>query len=314
MLNPHATTYFSYVTLILDQSIDAVLPPWLPCGVAEMLSNTIVREANVLVGTPIQGNLQLIAERSRLRVPQLIQVKAKAPDLSTQDGLEPLRRAVMGAGAHADVRQGWRPRESVESAVPAARRRHGRREGVCRSARGLPRPSKRITTSICHGEFDLFVQLNVDASVKKEGFSQRDVSPSEAAALRSLWATATGRPIEARAAFAEARKGDAGAETYAAEGLLLEREGKLDEAKAAYEQAAAAGSKSLYAHYRLATLCWGPNPSQDTLKGIRSALDAGSGVEQPPCGRIRDAWRGAAAAWRYERGRPGHSRLAARTG
>jgi hypothetical protein len=75
-----------------------------------------------------------------------------------------------------------------------------------------------------------FIQLNVDVSVKKEGFSQRDVSPSEAAALRSLLYTATARPIEARAAFAEARKGDAAAETYVAEGLLLEREGKLDEA------------------------------------------------------------------------------------
>ena len=86
-VNPHATTYFSYVTLILDQSIDVDLPPWLARGVAEMLSNTIVRDSNVLVGTPIQSNLQLIAERGRLRVPQLIRVKAKDPDLSTQDGL-----------------------------------------------------------------------------------------------------------------------------------------------------------------------------------------------------------------------------------
>jgi len=54
--------------------------------------------------------------------------------------------------------------------------------------------------------------------------------------------------------------------------LLLERDGKLDEAKAAYERAAAGGSTSPYAHYRLATLRWGANADSETLKGIEQLL------------------------------------------
>jgi tetratricopeptide (TPR) repeat protein len=53
---------------------------------------------------------------------------------------------------------------------------------------------------------------------------------------------------------------------------MLEREGKSDEARAAYEQAAAAGSKSPYAHYRLATMRWNPNPSTEALKEIEQLL------------------------------------------
>ena len=270
-VNPHATTYFSYVTLILDQSIDADLPPWLARGVAEMLSNTIVRDSNVLVGTPIQRNLQLIAERGRLRVPQLIQVKAKDPDLSTQDGLSRFD-AQSWALVHMLMFDKGGARAKALNQLFQLLAGGMDAEKAFAEALGTPEALEADYNQYLSKGIYSFVQLNVDVSVKKEGFSQRDVSPSEAAALRSLLYTATGRPIEARAAFAEARKGDAGADTYAAEGLLLEREGKLEEAKGAYEHAAAAGSKSPYAHYRLATLRWGPNPSQDTLKGIDQLL------------------------------------------
>ena len=236
-----------------------------------MLSNTIVRDSNVLVGTPIQRNLQLIAERGRLRVPQLIQVKAKDPDLSTQDGLSrfdaqswALVHMLMFDKGGARAKGLNQLFQLLAGGMDA--------EKAFAEALGAPEALEADYNQYLSKGIYSFVQLNVDVSVKKEGFSQRDVSPSEAATLRSLLYTATGRPIEARAAFAEARKGDAAADTYAAEGLLLEREGKLEEAKAAYEQAATAGSKSPYAHYRLATLRWAPNPSPDTLKGIDQLL------------------------------------------
>ena len=143
-VNPHATTYFSYVTLILDQSIGVDLPPWLARGVAEMLSNTIVRDSNVLVEYP--DSEEPAAHRGARPIACAATHTGEGEGSRPLDPgrVEPLRRAVMGAGAHADVRQGGRPRESLESAVSVARRWHGRREGVCRSARGSRGPRGRL--------------------------------------------------------------------------------------------------------------------------------------------------------------------------
>jgi tetratricopeptide (TPR) repeat protein len=270
-VNPHRTTYFSYVTLILDNSVDVDLPPWLARGLAEVLSNTIVRDANVLVGAPIEENLRYIAERGRLRPAELVRMKRNDPQLSTEEGLGrfdaqswALVHMLMFDKSSARAKAFNQYFQLLAGGMDA--------EKAFQEALGAPEALEADYNIYLTKNVYTFRQLNSDVSVKKEGFSQRDVSASEAAALRSLLYTATNRPIEARAAFAEARTGDAAAETYVAEGLLLERESKLEEAKQAYERAAAAGSKSPYAHYRLATMRWTPNPSPDTLKGIDQLL------------------------------------------
>jgi tetratricopeptide (TPR) repeat protein len=74
-------------------------------------------------------------------------------------------------------------------------------------------------------------------------------------------------------AIAEARKADpSDAETYTAEGQLLEREGKRDEAVAAYRTAIEHGSQNAYAYYRFGVLSWGRDPDRDTLASIENAL------------------------------------------
>ena len=81
------------------------------------------------------------------------------------------------------------------------------------------------------------------------------------------------RPTEARAAIGEARKTTpAAADSFLAEALLLEREDRTTEARAAYERAVEAGSISSYAHYRLASLRWQPQADRDTLAGIEKLL------------------------------------------
>jgi tetratricopeptide (TPR) repeat protein len=270
-INPHATAYFAYVSLILDQSLDVDLPPWLHRGLAEVFSNTIVRDSAVVVGAPIPDNLRLIAQRSRLHVPQIVAMKAAAPELATPDGLSRfdaqawvlVHMLMFGNNGSrtAAVNQYFKLLAGGTSP-----------EQAFREALGEPAGLERDYDPYLNRSIYSFLQLNIDVTVKKEGFAQRDVSAGEAAALRSLLYAASNRPIEARAAMAQARKENAAAEAHVAEGLLLEREGKLDEARAAYEQAATAGSKSPYAYYRLATMRWNPNPSTDTLKELEQLL------------------------------------------
>jgi hypothetical protein len=50
------------------------------------------------------------------------------------------------------------------------------------------------------------MRVDVDASVKRESFPNRQLSPSESAAALALFHVAMNRPVEARAAIDEARK------------------------------------------------------------------------------------------------------------
>jgi len=81
------------------------------------------------------------------------------------------------------------------------------------------------------------------------------------------------RAVDARALVAESRKSapDA-ARAYEVEAMLLDREGKRDEARAALERAVAERVESGYAHYRLASLRWAPSPDRDTLAGMEKLL------------------------------------------
>jgi hypothetical protein len=52
-INPYQTSYFSYVSLILQQSVDTDLPPWFLRGLSGVMSNTIVRSDEIQFGTVI---------------------------------------------------------------------------------------------------------------------------------------------------------------------------------------------------------------------------------------------------------------------
>lgn len=86
-------------------------------------------------------------------------------------------------------------------------------------------------------------------------------------AMRATLHLAMNRAADARAASADAVKADAAlAGPFDVEGVLLEREKKPGEARAAYEQAVAKGSTSFYTYYRLASLMWTSSASTPDLE------------------------------------------------
>src|SRR5437868_5576049 len=51
-VNPYASSYFSYFSLVLQQSVPRRLPPWFARGLAGVMSNTVIDDKNVLLGPP----------------------------------------------------------------------------------------------------------------------------------------------------------------------------------------------------------------------------------------------------------------------
>jgi tetratricopeptide (TPR) repeat protein len=118
-----------------------------------------------------------------------------------------------------------------------------------------------------------FTQVDVDVSVKREGFAVRTLDAAGAASMRARFHAAMNRPVEAQAAINDARKAAASApESFLAEALLLDRAGDRDQARAAYARAAEAGSTSAYTYYRLASLTWRADAPRDTMVEIEKLV------------------------------------------
>jgi hypothetical protein len=271
-INPYVYSYFSYVLLVLQQSATRDLPVWFNRGLAGVLSNTIVRESKLLLGPPIPWHLERLRAGIRLKVPALIKVANGSPELSTEEGLRTFDAeswALVHFLMFGENGARWPGLDRFSNLVA----RGSDPDVAFRETLG--RPEDLDTPFALYTGRSLFSyrQVNVDASVKREGFVVRPLPVPEAASRRALFHVAMKRPVEARAAIAEARKGDTAApEAFVADALLLDAEGKSAEAAAALGRAIEAGSLSSYAHYRLASLTWRPDADRDTLERVEKSL------------------------------------------
>jgi tetratricopeptide (TPR) repeat protein len=271
-LNPYVSAYFSYAGLVLDQSFDRDLPFWLRRGLTGVLSNTIVREDRVLFGPIIPWNLQIIRERPRIAMAKLLSVTRRSPEVSQSEFMQVYDAQTWALvhflmfgdeGKHAPRLNAFL-KLVVTGTDPAA---------AFAEALGSPDALEGAVHVYVQRNIFAYQRVNVDVSVERERFPVRKVSAAESIASRALWHAVMDRPVEARAAIAAARKADANAaSTYTAEALILDRENKDADAKAAYAKAVELGTSSAYAHYRLAMMTWQPRPSSETLKEIDGLL------------------------------------------
>jgi tetratricopeptide (TPR) repeat protein len=271
-INPYITSYFSYINLVMMQSLSPDLPLWLSRGLSGVLSNTLVKNDHIIIGAPIPWHLQALRERPRALLPRLLTTTQQSPALTRDEGLETfdaqswafVHFLMFGdTGARADkLNQFARAVSAGKDASTAFR-----------DTLGTPESLEAPFRMYFEKQVGQVRRANIDVAVERERIPVRRLSAAESAAARALFHVATQRPVEARAAITEARAQDPKAPgSYEAEGLLLDREDKDEAAKVALEKAVEAGSTNGYVHYRLAGLTWRRDADQDTLKAIEGHL------------------------------------------
>lgn len=272
LTNPYVSTYFGYVNLILTSSFGRDLPLWFSRGLAGVMSNTIVRGNEILLGPTIPWHLDRIRTQ-RVPLKQLIAVTRASKEYRQDHGL-----------GQFDA-QAWALVHFLMFGENAARR-----AGINKYA-ALLKGGKNSDEAFAEAfgpvdklELPFSVYINsslysyqryvIDRQVKREQFTSRPLPFAESAAGRAAFHVGTGRLNEARTLIAEARKTDANpAGTYVAEGLLLQREDKPGEADAAFVKAASLGSTSAYAYHRAATSMRGASaPDEATLRKMETHL------------------------------------------
>lgn len=272
-INPYVTSYFSYVSLILNHSVERDLPLWFSRGLSGVLSNTIVRDAKLLLGPPIPWHLTRLAEGPRLKLPALMAITRRSPEFLTDEGQRTFDAeswALVHFLMFGEAGARWPKLDQFSKMVSTGMDA----ETAFREALGKPEDLETPFSNYISRNLFSFRQLNVDVSVKPEGFTVRPLTVADAASKRALFHTAMRRPVEAHAAIDEARKADPSApESFVAEALLLDRDGRTDEAKAAFARAVDAHSTSGYAHYRLASILWRPDADHDALTRIETLFN-----------------------------------------
>jgi tetratricopeptide (TPR) repeat protein len=272
-VNPFTSSYFSYVSLILNVSFDRDLPLWFSRGVAGVLSNTIVRDTTIYVGAPIPWHIEKLRAEPRWQLKRLLAVTRSSPDYTREEGQRQLD-AESWAFLHFLMFGGggaWRAKVNKYVALLNG---GARQDTAFAEAFGTLQDVEHEYFAYAERALFSFQKLTVDKAIKKEQFTSRPLAPAEAAAARAAFHVAMQRPVEARALIDEAHRADPNSgDAYVAEGLLLEREGKREEAKASYVKATQAGATTAYAYYRAAMLTWeAPGPDEATLKQIESNL------------------------------------------
>jgi TPR repeat protein len=271
-INPYLTAYGSYIDLVLGQSIGRDLPLWFRRGFTGVLSNTIVRDDHILLGAPIPWELQILRERPLILLPRLLTITRQSPEANEAD-----KREVFDAETWAFVHflmfgEGGARAEKLNAYAKLVS--SGKDEAAAfAETLGPVEPLQAAFRLYYTRSIFSFRRINIDVNVERERFPVRPLPPAESASLRAVFHAAMSRPVESRAAIAEARAADPGAAgSYFAEGLLADQENKREEAKAAYAKAAAAGSTNAYAYFRLASLTWQPNASREILAEIEKSL------------------------------------------
>lgn len=255
MVNPHTSAYFSYANLVFTSSFEGTVPMWLSRGLSGVISNTLVRQNDVLVGAPIPWHLERLRER-RLPLRQMLTVTRQSKEFLREDGMR-----YFDAQSWAFVHYLMFGEQGVNAP---------RLNAFVAQLEIGQTPDAAFVAAIGHVEdyeraFFVYVNRNlysaarirVDAGVDRARFPAKAMSPADSALARASFHATMGRPVEARALVAEVMKADpSNPGGSVIEALLLQREGNMDGAKAAYARAVELGTTNSYALYRSAVLTW----------------------------------------------------------
>ena len=268
-VNPYVSSYWSYSALTLNEAFERPLPLWFRNGLAEVLSNSIVRDNEIQFGRAIPWNVASLQQNARLRLSELVALDTSSPYYTngvTRGRFDAQCWGVMHYMLFGLTDGGSRVNQLAEllfkgaSSAEAIQKVFGSVDAL--EIAYLNYQKKPLTQ---------FARLKVETNASSKNFPVRALSAGESAGVHAAVHAAFGRPVEARAAIAAAGANRT-ASTYDVEALLLDREGKRDDARAAYVKAAELNSDSFYTHYRLATLLWTATADADTRLRIEALL------------------------------------------
>ncbi|HEY6507192.1 MAG TPA: hypothetical protein VIY56_04215 [Vicinamibacterales bacterium] len=252
-VNPYFSSYWSYSALALNAAFDADLPLWFRNGLAGVLSNSMVRNNEIRFGLSVPWYHQDIVTQGRLRLTALLTTTSSSPYYTSSASRDLFDAQAWGLmhymlfGQNDQVDRVNAVAKLLLSGTPSV-------AAVTEVFGSLDALEQGYIQYLRKPLFP-YSRLKTETKIVAKDFTVRTVAEPDAAAGRAGFLATTGRAAEARALVAEARKAATPpVASFEAEAILLDLEGKRDDARSAFLKAEELGSANFFVHYRLATL------------------------------------------------------------
>jgi len=277
--NPYQSAYWSYTSAVFTRSFPRRLPAWYSRGMAEVMSNTIVRDKELHVGRPMAENLERLRQYSPIPLSEFLSAEGRSRWLTQLEDVwlfdaqawALVHYLLFGdKGVHLRRVDRFNRLLYDGTAAPVA----------VQEAFGDMRPYYDGMRQYVQRNLFSYARVPVSVDTRLEAYASRPLSAGEAAVLRGELLVAMNRPAEARAFAAEAAKADSSLPgPWEIEAELADADDRRDEARAAFAKAAAAGSKRAHVYYRLAQLEWVKDADKTTLERLASTLEKAREME-----------------------------------
>lgn len=269
--NPYFASYWPYTTLAFTTAFDRPLPVWFRDGLAQVLANSIVRDTNIQFGQPLESAVRLLVQDSRLRMREFLTTEATSPyytNNATRSNFDAQAWGVMHyllfgrPDDRADrVNQIAKLLLAGTPSVDAIQQVFGSVDAL----------DNAYLQYVRAGVFR-YEMIKTRTVIATDTFTLRPLDASEVAAIRARYHAAMNRPADARAVIAQTKEKSPAGAMADIDGMLFDREGKRQEARAAYAAAVDARTQNFFAYYRLATLESVQNPDAATLARLETLL------------------------------------------
>jgi tetratricopeptide (TPR) repeat protein len=253
MVNPHISAYFSYASLVLASSFGPRAPAWLLRGLGGVMSNTLVREDDVVVGAAIPWHLETLRTRPK-PLAEMLSDTAHQVRTRTDEGLRAFDAQAWAfvhylmfseAGVHAPKLNAFVAQVDQGQSADAA----------FAAAIGEAGAYQRAFTNYVNRSIFTASRIKVDLNLDRSRFPVRRMAPVETAAARASFHLALRRTADARALIDDALKLDPSSPLpVALEAQMLDQGGDSEAASAGYEKAVSLGTSNAYVLYRAAML------------------------------------------------------------
>ena len=251
-INPYRSSYWSYMGLVIQTTFGGNVPMWFMRGLAEVFSNTVVRDDYLLVGQLIPWHLERLRNSLRPGLEAVLAADGESPLLNDSERMAAFDASAWGLMHYLMFGEEGRNLERMNQFAHAVRKGTDATEALSQVYGGMEGVKRGLASYIGQSLF-MYQKVPADVSVDVKAFGARELPAADAAVALGRLHAGMQRPADARAQLATASDAPSAAEV---EGLLLEGEGKNDQARAAYARASEATAATFFGEYRFAMLSW----------------------------------------------------------
>jgi tetratricopeptide (TPR) repeat protein len=250
--HPYSTVYHEYTHFMLSKA--TWLPLWLNEGLAEFYQNTDIHDKDVILGQATQNEILYLRQNSLIPLQTLFLVDHSSPYYHEEQKGSIFYAESWGLTHYLEVTDRERNTHRVtdyakllikgEDPVTAAQHAFG----------DLDKLLVALQFYVRQNDFNSF-RMNTGFTSDPSSFQVRDLTPSDADAVRADFLLYTQRTKEAEALLAKVLHDDpSNALAHESMGFLKVREHDIPAARKWYGEAVQLGSHSYLAHYYFASM------------------------------------------------------------